>query len=89
MAGARGQDREAILPLLQSSSEASRVIRARGMRPRTITCAEFDCGQEFMVPVKEQLSLKDRGWAIPRRCPNCRRRRKLLRGLLPYAGGRA
>lgn len=36
-----------------------------------------DCGNEFSISVKEQLFAKeDKGFVLPKRCPNCRADRK-------------
>lgn len=45
------------------------------MYPITETCK--DCGKEFTISVKEQLfAQEDKGFVLPKRCPECREKRK-------------
>ena len=61
--------------------------------PLKVTCAAWDCGEEFVLLVKDQQYYFDRGWALPKRCPKCRlymrTRRGRRLGLLPTNGRRA
>lgn len=35
-----------------------------------------DCHREFYITVKEQEFYKGKGWTLPKRCFNCRQKRK-------------
>lgn len=39
-----------------------------------------DCGKEFVVDDKELKWYADRGWDVPKRCKECRTKRKQLKG---------
>lgn len=39
-----------------------------------ITCK--DCGVEFEISAEEKRWYEDKGFEIPKRCPNCRKQRK-------------
>ena len=39
-----------------------------------VTCK--DCGAQFVVSAGEQEWLAEKGFKLPKRCPECRRRRK-------------
>lgn len=41
---------------------------------QTLTC--IGCREEFVFTKGEQEFFKDKGFTPPRRCPECRRRRK-------------
>jgi len=44
---------------------------------KTIRCIQ--CNSEFLFTEREQKYYQDRGFSIPKRCPNCRKERKLNR----------
>ena len=52
------------------------------MKEHYITCA--DCGQEFTVSEEEAKWYKDKGFEMPKRCPDCRKKRRHARN----AGGK-
>lgn len=47
------------------------------MKEHYITCA--DCGQEFTVSEEEAKWYKDKGFEMPKRCPDCRKKRRHAR----------
>lgn len=47
------------------------------MKEHFITCAE--CGVEFTVSEEEAKWYKEKGFAMPRRCPDCRKKRRHMR----------
>jgi DNA-directed RNA polymerase subunit RPC12/RpoP len=53
-----------------------------GIKDRTIVCA--DCGREFTFTIGEQRYFQSKSLTTPRRCPQCRERRK--RTLVPDEG---
>lgn len=44
---------------------------------KTIRCIQ--CDSEFLFTEREQKYYQDRGFSIPKRCPDCRKERKLNR----------
>lgn len=44
------------------------------MEPKNLTCA--DCGNQFEFSAEEQQFFADKGFAEPKRCPNCRKQKK-------------
>ncbi len=44
---------------------------------KTIRCIQ--CNSEFLFTEREQKYYQDRGFSIPKRCPDCRKERKLNR----------
>ena len=43
------------------------------MKDKTLSCIQ--CDSIFTVTVDEQKRLLDRGFSLPRRCPECRRKK--------------
>lgn len=41
------------------------------MKDKLLTCVQ--CGNEFFLSSEEQKKLFSRGFAVPKRCPDCRR----------------
>lgn len=41
---------------------------------RTLACGE--CGQDFIFEAREQSFFADKGFGDPKRCPNCRAKKK-------------
>jgi Zn finger protein HypA/HybF involved in hydrogenase expression len=39
-----------------------------------------DCGTDFLLQSSEQLFYFKRGLAMPKRCPECRQRRRIVEG---------
>lgn len=53
---------------------------------KTLTCV--DCGREFVFTASDQEFHASRGFANePKRCPDCRRARKVARGDAPASTG--
>lgn len=44
----------------------------------TLVCIEPDCGKEFIFKADEQDYYKAHDLTFPKRCRDCRRRRKML-----------
>jgi len=44
---------------------------------KTIRCIQCDC--EFLFTEREQKYYEDRKFSVPKRCPECRKERKLNR----------
>lgn len=42
----------------------------------TKRCVEPDCKKPFELPEKEQKFFNDKGWKLPRRCRECRARKR-------------
>lgn len=43
---------------------------------KEIKCIEKDCGQTFTMSEGEEQFFVDKGMYLPKRCPDCRSRRK-------------
>ncbi len=44
---------------------------------KTIRCSQ--CNKEFLFTEREQKFYEDRGFSTPKRCPECRKERKIAR----------
>lgn len=47
-------------------------------RGKELTCS--DCGEAFSFSEREQEFFREKGFSEPKRCKNCRDRRKMDRG---------
>ena len=45
------------------------------LKNKTLRCV--DCGMDFMFTVGEQVYFRSKGLSTPKRCPQCRLKRKL------------
>lgn len=48
------------------------------MADMELTCG--DCGQPFNFPEKDQAFYQEKGYSQPKRCKNCREKRKADKG---------
>jgi hypothetical protein len=46
------------------------------MEPNDIQRNCVDCAMEFTISVGEQQWIADRGYSLPKRCPDCRERQR-------------
>lgn len=57
------------------NEEINRALDAQPLQPEKIRCCE--CGKGFIFEVEEQVFFKMKGLTPPKRCPSCRKRRRL------------
>ena len=50
------------------------------MKEKALTCIQ--CGSPFVVTGEEQEKLSNRGFDIPKRCPDCRKNKSKISGSL-------
>jgi hypothetical protein len=43
---------------------------------KELTCVERDCGKTFTITESEERFYTDKGYYLPKRCADCRARRK-------------
>lgn len=46
------------------------------MEDQTHKCVERDCGKEFVITTGEQEFFARKGFTLPKRCKDCRERKK-------------
>ena len=49
------------------------------MRDKIVTCIQ--CDNTFILTAEEQKKLLDRGFSLPKRCPECRRKKAKIHEL--------
>ncbi len=54
------------------------------MQDEVITCK--DCGLDFTYAVEEQRFFEEKGFQPPKRCPDCRRKKRAQKGRRPSKG---
>lgn len=65
------------------AAEVDRLLGRTELVPERLKC--WDCGERFIFEVEEQKHFRSNGYAPPKRCPDCREKKWLMRmGLDEY-----